>query len=223
MKILYFIIVGILAFTTTSCENANASKAGAMNTSFTSTKTKKNDTSSFIDAYAIGDTVEDFSLKSADGKQVSLADFKDAKGFIVLFTCNSCPYAKMYEQRMIDLDKKYSPKGWQVIAINPNDPDVQEDDSYEKMKEKGYKFPYLIDEGQKVYPKWGAARTPHAFIVQKTANGNVLEYVGAIDDNARNANAVKVNYIDKTIASLEAGEEPNPRTTKAIGCTIKTK
>lgn len=221
MNFLYLVLLS--AFALTSCENANASKASAMNTAFTSTKKGKEEKTSFIDAYAIGDTVEDFSLKSADGKQVSLADFKDAKGFIVIFTCNSCPYAKMYEQRMIDLDAKYSPKGWQVIAINPNDPDVQKDDSFEKMQEKGYKFPYLIDEGQKVYPKWGAARTPHAFVVQKTDKGNVLEYVGAIDDNARNAKAVKVNYIDKTITSLEAGEEPNPRKTKAIGCTIKTK
>lgn len=224
MKILFFAFIGMLAFFTTSCEHANASKAGIVNTSFTSQQKEKPD---FVKAYSIGDSIEDFSLKNVDGKFVSLANFKDAKGFIVIFTCNSCPYAKMYEQRIIDLDKKYSHKKWQVIAINPNDPSVQEGDSYEKMqalaKEKEYGFPYLFDEGQVVYPKWGAARTPHAFIIQRTERGNILEYVGAIDDNARNANAVKVNYIDKTISSLESGEEPSPRTTKAIGCTIKTK
>lgn len=155
MKILSLVFIGILAFTTLSCENAKASKAGIMNTSLTSSKKKKEEKTSFVNPYSIGDVVEDFSLKNVDGKQVSLADFKNAKGFLVIFTCNSCPYAKMYEQRIIDLDKKYSPKGWQVIAINPNDPSVQEGDSYEKMqtlaKEKDMDFLiYLMKDNKSI-------------------------------------------------------------------------
>src|SRR6185503_3816911 len=98
--------------------------------------------------YKVGDKTEDFKLKNVDGKMVSLADYNDAKGFIVIFTCNHCPYAKAYEQRIIDLDKKYKTAGFPVIAISSNDPAVVPDDSYNNMvtraKEKGYAFPYLF-------------------------------------------------------------------------------
>lgn len=187
----------------------------------------KDNTTANENPYEVGDVVSDFSLKNVDGKMVSMASFKDAKGFIVVFTCNTCPYSQMYEQRIIDAHAKYGPKGWPVIAINPNDPAAQPGDSFEKMqalaKAKNYQFPYLFDEGQKEYPKWGAARTPHVFIVQKSAAGNTLEYIGAIDDNARNAESVTVNYLDATIAALEAGKKPATTFTKAIGCSIKTK
>ena len=108
--------------------------------------------------YQIGDVVSDFELKNVDGKMISLSDYKDAKGFIITFTCNTCPFAIAYEDRIIALDKKYASKGYPVIAINPNNPLVQSGDSYQAMqqraKEKGFTFPYLVDEGQKVYPKY---------------------------------------------------------------------
>ena len=100
--------------------------------------------------YEVGDKAEDFKLKNIDGKMVSLADFEDAKGFIIIFTCNHCPYAKLYEDRIIDLNAKYAPKGFPVIAINPIDPEVQPEDSFDKMigraQEKGFNFPYLFDQ-----------------------------------------------------------------------------
>jgi len=85
-------------------------------------------------AYQIGQAAEDFSLKNVDGKMVSLADYKNAKGYIVVFTCNHCPYAQMYEKRIIELHKKYSKKGYPVIAINPNDPEVVQEDNFENMQ-----------------------------------------------------------------------------------------
>lgn len=177
--------------------------------------------------YAIGDAAADFSLKNIDGKMVSLADFKDAKGFIVVFTCNHCPYAKAYEDRLVALDKKYKTQGYPVIAINPNDPAVNAEDSYEKMqeraKEKGFTFPYLFDEGQKIYPIFGATRTPHVFILQKDGAKNVVKYIGAIDDNHEDESAVKTKYVEGAVDALIAGKTPNPETTKAIGCTIKAK
>src|SRR5690606_34894199 len=113
-----------------------------------------------VDGYKIGDMATDFKLKNIDGKLVSLADYKDAKGYIVIFTCNHCPYAKAYEDRIVALDKKYKKLGFPVIAINPNNPGKQPEDSFENMKvrakEKGFSFPYLIDEGQKIYPQYGA-------------------------------------------------------------------
>lgn len=207
------------------CDNANAnqgSMVGALNDT-----DKNKEKISIVEAYKIGEKVEDFSLKNVNGNMVSMADYTDADGFIIIFTCNTCPYSQMYEERIIALDKKYSTQGWPVIAINPNDPEAQEGEDFASMqqraKDKGYTFPYLVDEGQKVYPKFGAARTPHVFIVNKTEAGSILEYAGAIDDNARDANAVEDNYIDNVIEAIQAGETPEPRMTRAIGCTIKTK
>lgn len=179
------------------------------------------------EGYKVGDTATDFSLKSVTGKKVSLADFSKAKGYIVIFTCNHCPYAIAYEDRIIDLNKKYAPLGYPVIAINPNDPTVQPADSYEAMqtraKEKNFTFPYLFDEGQKVFPQFGATRTPHVFILEKTKGGNIVRYIGAIDDNYEDPNAVKTNYISNAVDALLKGEANaiNPTFTKAIGCTIK--
>lgn len=175
--------------------------------------------------YKVGDTAADFKLKNVDGKYVSLADYPTAKGFIVIFTCNHCPYAIAYEDRIIALNNEFAINGFPVIAINPNDPAVQPADSYEKMqeraKEKGFTFPYLFDEGQKVYPVYGATRTPHVFLLQKTEKGNVVRYIGAIDDNYEDPAAVKTEYLANAIKSLLAGSVVNPTFTKAIGCTIK--
>jgi len=179
------------------------------------------------DGYEIGDEAADFKLKNVDGKMVSLADFKDAKGFIVIFTCNHCPYAKAYEDRIVALDKKYKEKGYPVIAINPNDPEVNADDSYENMivraKEKGFTFPYLFDDGQKVYPEFGATRTPHVYILKKSKNKNIVSYIGAIDDNYEDETAVNTKYVENAVDALIAGKTPSPETTKAIGCKIKAK
>lgn len=173
-----------------------------------------------------GDTAPTFTLKNVDGKMVSLNDFKDKKGVIIIFTCNHCPYAVAYEDRIIDLNKKYA-ADYPVIAINPNDPEVQPADSYAEMviraKEKGFTFPYLIDEGQKIYPAYGAVRTPHVYLLKNEAGKFKVAYIGAIDDNYEDASAVTVNYIDNAIARIAKGQAPDPDNTKAIGCTIKKK
>jgi len=174
--------------------------------------------------YQPGDKATDFKLKSVDGKMYSMADYKDAKGFIVVFTCNTCPFAVKYEERVNQLAKKYKSKGYVLLAINPNDPAVQPDDTFELMKErakdKGYAFPYLVDEGQKIYPQYGATKTPHIFLLDKNL---VVKYIGAIDDNVDDASAVKEKYLENAIAALESGKEPSPALTKAIGCSIKAK
>ncbi|CAM4283229.1 thioredoxin family protein [Flavobacterium terrigena] len=177
-----------------------------------------------ISGYQPGDKATDFKLKSVDGKMYSMSDYKDAKGFIVVFTCNHCPFAVKYEDRVIELAKKYKSKGYILLAINPNDPAAAPDDSYELMKvrakEKGFTFPYLFDEGQKIYPQYGATKTPHVFLLDKNL---IVKYIGAIDDNVEDASAVKVKFLENAIASLEKGQEPEVPLTKAIGCTIKVK
>ena len=173
--------------------------------------------------YQPGDKATDFKLKSVDGKKYSMADYKDAKGFIVVFTCNTCPFAMKYDDRVNALAKKYKPKGYVLLAINPNDPGVQPNDSYElmqaKAKDKGFVFPYLVDEGQKIYPQYGATKTPHVFLLDKNL---IVKYIGAIDDNCDDASAVKERYLENAIAALESGKDPLPEITRAIGCSIKT-
>jgi peroxiredoxin len=184
--------------------------------------------SSFITAgYNVGDKAVDFKLQNIDGKMVSMADFKSAKGFIITFTCNHCPFAKAYEDRIIALNAKYAPLGYPVIAINPNDPKQVEEDSYVNMqkraKEKSFTFPYLIDETQEVTRTFGAAHTPHIYIVQKSGTDYVVKYIGAIDDNSGDATAVKEKYAEKAVDALLAGKSVNPSSTKAVGCSIKWK
>lgn len=172
----------------------------------------------------VGDTAPDFALKNIDGKTVSLDSYKDAKGYVVIFTCNTCPYAVMYEQRIIELHDKYAAKGYPVIAINPNDPEVKPGDSFDKMKEratdKEFPFAYLFDDGQEVYPAYGATRTPHIYLLD--ANKTV-QYIGALDNNAQDASAVTTKFVEDAIAALDAGKKPETTFTKAIGCSIKTK
>ncbi|CAM1349988.1 thioredoxin family protein [Tenacibaculum crassostreae] len=177
--------------------------------------------------YKVGDVASDFKLKNVDGTMVSLADYKEAKGFIVVFTCNMCPYSVANEDRIIALDKKYKEKGFPVIAINPNDPEVSKGDSFEGMKvrakEKGFTFPYLFDEGQKVYPMYGATKTPHVYILSKQDDKLIVEYIGAIDDSSRNENNVKERFVEDAVNALLKGEKPSKTDTRAIGCSIKDK
>ena len=175
--------------------------------------------------YEVGDIATDFKLKNIDGEMVSLSDYNDAKGFIVIFTCNTCPYAVKYEDRIIDLDKKYADKGYPVIAIMPNNTDVKPGDSFDSMqaraKSKGFTFPYLIDEGQKIYPQYGATKTPHVYLLEKTKEGNVVKYIGAIDDNYQDAAAVNTKYVEDAVDALLEGKEIKEKNTRAIGCSIK--
>ncbi|MDP2088853.1 MAG: thioredoxin family protein [Flavobacteriaceae bacterium] len=177
------------------------------------------------EGYKIGDYATDFKLKNVDDKMVSLSDFKKAKGFIVIFTCNHCPYSVAYEDRIIDLDKKYKEKGYPVIAINPNNPAKEPKDSFDLMKvrakEKGFTFPYLFDDRQKIYPQYGATRTPHVYLLKKEKGNLVVSYIGAIDDNYKEASQTKVKYVEDAVDALLKGEKPLTTETKAIGCSIK--
>jgi peroxiredoxin len=173
--------------------------------------------------YQIGDTIEDFSLMNTDDSMVSLSDYKDAKGFIIIFTCNTCPYSVANEDRIIGLDRKYKKRGFPVIAINPNDPIAVPNESFEKMKvrvqEKGFTFPYLLDKGQKVYPKFGATKTPEVYIV--TRNDLKVQYIGAIDNSSRDPEQVTEKYVENAVAALLTGKKIEKTETRAIGCSIK--
>lgn len=211
LVMIFMVGLGLLSFTT-----INQDKSKPQKENISSAK-----------GYEIGDEATDFKLKNVDGKMVSLSDFKTAKGFIVVFTCNHCPYAKKYEDRIIELDKKYKSQGYPVIAINPNDPSVQPEDGYQKMieraKQKGFTFPYLVDEGQKIFPQYGATKTPHVFLLQKEGSKNIVKYIGAIDNNYENPNDVSEYYVQDAVNALIKNEPIKMTKTVAIGCTVKVK
>jgi peroxiredoxin len=175
--------------------------------------------------YDIGDVATDFKLENIDGNFVSLSDFKQAKGFILVFTCNTCPYAVAYEDRIEALNKEYASKGYPVIAIMPNNVQSKPGDSMTAMqkraKEKGFTFPYLIDADQSIYPQYGATKTPHVYILESTDKGPVVQYIGAIDDNYKDAALVKTKYVENAVNALLEGVTFEMHKTKAIGCSIK--
>ncbi len=177
--------------------------------------------------YKVGDVATDFKLLNVTGSMISLGDNKVAQGFIVVFTCNHCPFSVKYEDRINELNKKYATKGYPVVAINSNDVLQYDEDSYDNMiiraKEKNFSFPYLHDETQAVAKSYGATRTPHVYIVQKEKDNLIVKYIGAIDDNADDAAAVKHKYVENAVDALLAAKPVNPDFTKAIGCSIKWK
>lgn len=174
---------------------------------------------------AVGDKAVGFNLKNVDGNMVSLKDFAKEEGVILIFSCNHCPYSVAYEDRIIALADKYNKDGYPVVMINPNDPSEYAADSFENMivraKEKGFNFPYLFDDGQTIYPQYGAERTPHVYLLHKENKAFSVAYIGAIDNNYKDASAVTEKYVEEAIAALKKGKKPAIDFTKAIGCSIK--
>ncbi len=172
--------------------------------------------------YVIGDTADDFALRNYDGRTVSMSDYKNARGYILVFTSNHCPYAEAYEDRLISLHKKYADKGYPLIAINPNAPQINKDDNMDSIRKKAitkkFPFPYLSDSLQTVFPKFGADRTPHVFVLDSLRR---VKYMGTVDDNAEASFKVKKRYVEDAIQALMRGEEPFPASTKTVGCKIR--
>ena len=177
--------------------------------------------------YKVGDAVSDFKLKNVDGQMVALSDYKSSKGAIVIFDCNTCPYSLAYNDRIMQLNKNYASKGYPVITINANSPEVSPGDSFAEMvaqaKKKGYDFPYLVDETQSVARSFGATNTPHVFVL-RNENGNFkVAYTGTIDNNSRDASSATKKYVEDAVNELLADKEVTTASTKAIGCGIKWK
>ncbi|WP_089355607.1 thioredoxin family protein [Ekhidna lutea] len=206
MKRTFILLVGVMAVVAVLFMNASEPVAG----------------------YDVGDYAKDFKLPNIDGKMVSMSDYSDAKGFVVIFTCNTCPYAKAYESRIVDLDKKYAAQGFPVIAINPNDVSQQPGDTMDEMKKraknKGYTFPYLRDDSQEVAKAFGATKTPHVYVLSKEANDKYkVEFIGAIDNSPNDPSDVSETYVEDAIDAVMAGKSPEITEKRAIGCTIKWK
>lgn len=165
----------------------------------------------------VGDKAPDFSLADIDGKMISPASYKDAKGYIVIFTCNDCPYAKAYQGRIAELHNDFAPKGFPVIAINTSD---SKEAIVTRAKEKNYPFSYLHDEKQDITRSYGATKTPHAFVLDKYLT---VAYIGAIDNNYKDAENADQKYIRDAVEALLSNNKVKITNTKAIGCSIKWK
>ena len=167
----------------------------------------------------IGEAAPDWSgIKGTDGKKHGLADYDDAKLVVLVFICNHCPVAVAYEDRLVAFQKEYAKKGVQVVAVNVNNLPA---DKLDKMKEraaaKEFNFPYIYDPSQKMGRDYGAARTPHFFLLD---GDRKLAYVGAMDD-AMKADKVKKQYLRDAVDAALAGKEPPVAKTPAVGCSIK--
>src|SRR6516165_9232771 len=180
---------------------------------------------------AIGSAAPDFNLPGIDGRQYTLKDFARAKVLVIIFTCNHCPTAQYYEERVKRLVADYRDKGVAVVAIMPNDPNsVRLDelgwtdlsDSFNEMKirarDRAYDFPYLYDgDSETVAHAYGPVATPHAFVLD---SGRKLQYVGAIDDSER-IQSVQKHYLRDALDALLAGQPVAVPKTKVVGCSIK--
>ncbi|MEN9339334.1 MAG: hypothetical protein RIQ62_646 [Bacteroidota bacterium] len=167
--------------------------------------------------------IHDFHLKNVDGKMVSLSDYKEAKGFIIIFTCNHCPFAKLYSKRMNDLHSRFSKLNVPLLAINSMDTLVYEEESYalmiQKVKKDKFKFPYLQDDTQEIGQAFGAEHTPMAFVIWKVNNEWVIQYKGAIDDNGMHAKQAKP-FIANAVNELIADKKVSEPLTQSFGCRI---
>lgn len=179
-----------------------------------------NDNSTVLD---IGDPMPHFSLPATDGMTVESNMIKDPV-IVVIFTCNHCPYAQAYDQRIVEIASEYDQQGVQFVLINSNDAENYPEDSFEAMKEKqddiGYPFPYCYDESQDVARAYGALCTPHCFVFDQD---RVLKYKGRIDDSWEDPAKVTEHNLADALSALVEGEEPANHAEHAIGCSIKWK
>ena len=170
----------------------------------------------------LGDTPPAFSLPATDGQTYSLDNFAGAKVLVIAFTCNHCPYVIQSEARVLDFYNDYHPKGVAYVAINSNSVNTYADDSFEHMvervKERGFEFPYLRDESQEVALAYGALRTPHFYVFDADRR---LRYTGRMDDNPRNPGSETTRELRDAVDALLAGREVEEPLTNPIGCNVK--
>lgn len=175
-------------------------------------------------AVEIGQTIpmRDARMENVDGRSVTLGDTTRERGLLVIFTCNTCPWARAWEDRIVALGNTYGARGVGVIAINSNDSRRVAADGIEEMQRRararGYAFPYVVDATSAVARAFGASKTPETFLFN--AQG-VLVYRGAIDDNAEDARKVRHHYLRDALEALIGGKTIPVAETKALGCSIK--
>ena len=164
----------------------------------------------------------DVMMKSVDGHERSIASVAGRKGTLVVFTCNTCPFARGWQDRIAQIGNAAVKRGLGVIAVNANDPEMNAGDSFTEMvaraKQLSLKFPYVVDATSDLARAFGASATPEAFLFD--AKG-LLVYHGTVDDNMRDPKAVKDPWLREAVDAVAAGHTVATAETKAIGCSIK--
>jgi alkyl hydroperoxide reductase subunit AhpC len=168
--------------------------------------------------------IKNFKLKATDNKKFSLTNDKNAKGYIIVFTCNKCPMAKLYSERLNNLYDKFKSKGVYLIAINSMDTLAYKEENFalmqKKVKTEKLNFPYLQDKTQKVAKQFGATHTPQSFVIWKDFFGRwIIKYEGAIDNSALEPSRAN-NYLETAIDELLANKLVSNPITKSSGCRI---
>lgn len=168
--------------------------------------------------------VADFRLENANGKATSLSDYPLAKGFVIVFTSNHCPFARLYENRFNSIHADLKELGYQLILINPARADIFDDDTFmnmiRKSKQNSYSFPFLQDETQSVAKSFGATKTPEFYLVSRSKSNYYIMYKGAFDNNGLDPSKATKKYLYDALADVEAGRKVEIPLTKAIGCSI---
>jgi len=176
------------------------------------------------DPLAIGEKapLTDVELKDVSGESIALNEIRGPNGLLVIFSCNTCPWVKKWEDRYNPIAMQAKQRGIGMIALNPNEGFRDNGDSFEDMvaraKEKQYKFFYALDENHKLADAYGATKTPEVFLFNKELE---LVYHGAIDDNANSAENVEKPYLKNALSDMVNEQEVEPKTTKSLGCSIK--
>ena len=175
----------------------------------------------------LGSTAPAFSLPGVDGKLYSLDHFKNAKGLLVVFMCNHCPYVIAIHERLNQLAKDFSSKGISVIGISSNDPNYKEADSFENMKltakDWGLVFPYVFDESQEVAKAFDAVCTPDPYLYENVNGEFMLRYRGRIDDSWKDLSLVKKQSLRLAMEEVALGKIPTREQIPSMGCGIKWK
>lgn len=171
----------------------------------------------------VGKEAEGFSLRNVDGRLVSLTDYADNKGLMVVFTCNHCPFAKLYTDRLNELNEKYLPMGVPLIAVNPMDSMIYMEESFKEMQVKaqreGFTFPYLQDAAQDLGRAFKVEHTPHAFLIWRKGDRWFIRYSGAIDDNGEHPDLAN-SWLSHAVEQSLKGEKVEPQETSSFGCRV---
>ena len=179
-----------------------------------------------LSGYRIGDAIQNFTLLNVTNETpISLTDYNDKKVVVIIFVNNSCPYAKLYEQRIMNLAKQFNSSGVAFLLINSSVSKTDKQETIEAMRKKVQNdqslYPYLADSTQRLAIDFGVTRLPDAFVLKKMENSFRLVYKGSIDDNPQSAKDVTYFFLSDAITAMITNKSIKVSESKPVGCLLK--
>lgn len=170
-------------------------------------------------------TVSDFELVDAgSGQKISLKDHRNAKAVVLIFSSLSCPFSKLYDERILALYETFSKSGIAFLLINPHGgqfPEEQATKMTDWVKDRSFPMPFLIDEKQVVTKMMKVNKIPEVVVVTSGPTGYSIAYRGAIDNNPQSAQGAQMHYLENALNSILSRGSPSPASTRAIGCNVR--